>query len=352
MPSINDVARMAQVSTATVSRSFRTPELLSPETHSRVVQAARELNYQPRGSRMVIEAAKEEKEAPSVEQGAIGFQFISDRETEKSQLNAFYAPMLMGAQQEAALNGFNLLIHTTDSLLLSKEVPKMVSHRSVDGMLLVGATNSAEFLPTFAHYIPHIVLLGDPDPSRQYESIVSDGFGGMYKATQFLLDLGHRRIGFFIAEAEIRIYQDRMYGYVSALVDAGITPDPHLIIGSKTGDSFESRELRLTNMLSRPDRPTALLMANDEYALYVMRVLRRMGLRTPEDISLIGFDDAFFSLHSNPPLTTVAIDKEAMGHLAAKRLIARIRSPDHATHYPVVNKVSTSLIIRQSCRPL
>lgn len=300
----------------------------------------------------VLKGDKEDKEAPLTGQGAIGFQFFSDRETEKSQLNAFYAPMLMGAQQEAASNGFNLLIHTTDGHLLSKEVPRMVSQRSVDGMLLVGVTNSAEFLPVFSEYIPHIVLLGDPDPSRQYESVVSDGFGGMYQATQFLLELGHKRIGFFLAEAEIRIYQDRMYGYASALLDAGITPNPQLIIGNKTGDSFESRELRLTNMLARPDRPTALLVANDDYALYVMRILRRMGLRVPQDISLIGFDDASFSLHSDPPLTTVSIDKEAMGRLAAKRLIARIHAPDQSLQYPVVNKVSTSLVIRQSCQYL
>ena len=352
MPSIHDVAKLAQVSAATVSRSFRSPDLLSADTLLRVAEAARELNYEPRGSRGEADTFRDERETIAPGQDAIGFQFLSQPGVDRSQLNAFYSPMLMGAQEEAASGGFNLLIHTTGSQLLEKELPQMVSQQSIDGMLLVGASNSAQYLSLFAEHVPHIVLLDDRDPSRQFESVVSDGFGGMYQATQYLLELGHQRIAFFLGEAEVRTYQDRMHGYASALLDAGLVPTPQLIIGNMVDASFESRESRLTNMLARSDRPTALVVANDDHALYVMRILRRMGLRAPEDISIIGFDNAMLSSHSDPPLTTVAIDKEGMGRLAAKRLIARIRSPRQSVQLPVVNKVSTSLIVRQSCRPV
>ncbi|BCM88349.1 HTH-type transcriptional repressor CytR [Abditibacteriota bacterium] len=352
MPSINDVAKLAQVSAATVSRSFRSPELLSAETLMRVAEAARELNYEPRGLRGEADSLRDEREVVSVgQQDAIGFQFLSQPGIERSQLNSFYSPMLMGAQEEAASCGFNMLIHTTDSQHLEKELPQMVLQRSIDGMVLVGGSNSGQYLSLFAEHLPHIILLDDHDPLRQFESVVSDGFGGMYRATQFLLELGHRRIAFFLGESEVRIYQDRMHGYAAALLDAGLVPTPELIIGNVVDASFESRESRLTNMLARSDRPTALLVANDDHALYVMRILRRMGMRAPEDISIIGFDNAALSLHSDPPLTTIAIDKEGMGRLAAKRLIARIRSPRQSVQLPVVNKVSTSLVVRQSCRP-
>lgn len=354
MPSIHDVAKKAQVSIATVSRSFRNPALLSQETLLRVVGAAQELNYQPRASRAGNDAPTDSvgEELQSAAHDAIGVQFFSHDASDQTQLNTFYAPMLTGVQQEAAASGFNLLIHTTDKNLLSCEIPRMVSQRSIDGLLLVGTSNSADFLPMFARHVRHIILLNDFDPQSRFESVVSDGFGGMYKATQYLLESGHRRIAFFLADAEVRVYQDRMHGYVSALLDAGITPEPGLIIGHRLEDSFLSREARLTNLLAQSDRPTALLVANDDYALYVMRILRRMGLRMPQDISVVGFDNAALSLHSDPPLTTIEVDKEAMGRLAAKRLISRIRSSAQSVQYPVVNKIATSLIARQSCRSL
>ena len=136
------------------------------------------------------------------------------------------------------------------------------------------------------------------------------------------------------------------------LLDAGIAPDAALIIGGAAEDSFASRELRLTNLLARTNRPTAMLVASDDHALYLMRTLRRLGLRAPEDVSLVGFNDSAFSQHSDPPLTTVKIDMESMGRLAVQRLVARIRAPNDSFCYPAVNVVSTSLVVRGSCRKL
>lgn len=345
MTNINQVAKKAGVSTATVSRSFRTPQLLSAETRQRVLEAAEQLDYRPRGSQ-----GDDAEEVSNGAREAIGFQFFSGHSHESPPSDAFHAPLLMGAQREAAACGFNLLMHTTDGVHLAQQLPKMVSQRAVDGMLLVGAADNEDALAIFSQYVPHIVLLDNRDPQGKYECVISDDFGGAYRATQFLLELGHRDIGFFLPDAEVRLYQERLHGYAAALLDAGIAPDATLIIGGAAEDSFASRELRLTNLLARTNRPTAMLVASDDHALYLMRTLRRLGLRAPEDISLIGFNDSAFSQHSDPPLTTVKIDLESMGRLAVQRLVARIRAPEGSFCYPAVNLVSASLVVRQSCR--
>lgn len=343
MPSIHDVAKKAGVSTATVSRTFRSPDLIAEETHGRVMEAARQLKYSPRGSRTVKTKTKD----PAVTHEAIGFQFFADRPGDAPASNAFYAPMLMGVQEEAAALGLNLLVHATDRHRLSRDLPKMVQDRSIAGMLLVGAAGDAEVLSLFAACVPHIVLLDNRDRTERFESVTSDSFNGTYAATQYLLTLGHRRIAFFLPESGVESFQDRLHGYISALFDVGITPAPSLVIRGEYDDSDEMRETRLAELFGKADRPTALLTANDEYAFFALRSLRRLGLRVPEDVSLIGFDDVSFSTHTDPPLTTVRVDKEAMGRFAVRRLLARMQGTAD-TRTPIQHRLPVTLVRRQS----
>jgi Transcriptional regulators len=354
MSSIHDVAKRAGVSTATVSRTFRSPGLLTEETQRRVLEAAKQLGYRPRRARSAAATTGEDAPRPrEAREEAIGFQFFADRPADTLQSNAFYAPMLMGAQEEAAALGMHLLVHTTDRHRLAKELPKMVQDEAIAGSLLVGTGADPATLARFSERLPHLVLLDDLDPTGQFECVTSDGFGGMFEATNYLLGLGHRRIGFFLVEEEVRPFRERLHGYVSALFRAGITPDPAMVLGGRFEDPDEERIARLAALVTHPDperRPTALLASNDDYAFYALRHLRRLGLRVPEDISLIGFDDTPFSTHTDPPLTTVRVDKEAMGRLAVQRLVARIRSPEGGTtHHPVHNQMPVSLVVRQSC---
>lgn len=362
MPSIQDVAEKAGVSVATVSRSFRTPELLTEETKRRVVEAARQLNYTPRRTR-AAGTAGEGGAADSAEGGAgreapdaIGFQFLADRPTDTLQSNTFYAPMLMGAQEAAAEAGLHLLVHTTDRHRLARALPRMVEEQAIVGMVLVGSAGAdPATLARFADLVPHLILLDDPDATGRFESVTSDGFGGARAATRYLLELGHRRIAFFLAEEEVRPFRERLHGYAGALLDAGIMPDPALVIGGRFEDSDEARRDRIVQTLTGMppgQRPTALLTANDEYAFVVLRVLRQIGLRVPDDISLIGFDDISFSTHTDPPLTTVHVDGEAMGRLAVQRLVARLHPYWKEEAAPVQNRLPVSLVVRQSCRAI
>lgn len=343
MPSITDVAKVAGVSTATVSRTFNTPQLINEQTQKRVLDAARQLNYQPRRARLA--AVPDKKSVASLEY--IGFQFFAAALSDALLSNTFYAPVLAGVQAEAAACGLHLLLHTTDRHSLSQGIPKMILQRAVGGILLVGTTDPA-ILATFAQHVPKIVLVDNRDESGMYESVISDGFGGAYDATRYLLALGHRHIGFFLGEFDVPTFQDRLRGYRCALLDAGILPNPAVVI---SGASSEEREANLGSLLGSSHAPTAIIAANDDYALVTMRVCRQILRRIPEDISLIGFDDLPSCLEAHPALTTVRVDKEYMGRLAVRRLHTRLHAGNFMRSEPsICNQVPVSLIARQSCR--
>jgi LacI family repressor for deo operon, udp, cdd, tsx, nupC, and nupG len=347
MASIQDVAMKAGVSVTTVSRTFCAPSKINPVTHTRVVEAARQLGYQPRGSR-------QPKAPPSRPTGeAIGFQFFADRVEDGLQSNMFYAPMLYGAQAEAADLGLNILVNTADRHSVIRELPRMILDGAISGLLLTGAVADAASLALFARHVPNLVLLDQYDDQRRFESVHSDGFDGAYQATNYLLRLGHRRIAFFLSEESTHTFEDRCNGYIAALFQAGITPEQGLVVRGRFDDTDDARLERIAALLSGPNPPTALICPNDDYAFSVMRILRKLQVRVPDDLSLIGFDDIPFGEQTDPPLTTVRVDKELMGRLAVRRLYAQITGrrtehPEPCGRYAI----PVTLRIRESCRAL
>jgi LacI family transcriptional regulator len=229
-------------------------------------------------------------------------------------------------------------------------MPRMIVEKAVTGMLLVGTADPL-ILNAFAQHVPKIVLVDNRDATGKYESVVSDGFGGAFAATKFLLELGHRRIAFFLSEPEVSTFRDRLHGYQCALMEAGIPLDPSLLVAEPT--LFES-EKRLAALICSGEKPTALLAANDFHAFHALRICRSLGQCVPQDISLMGFDDSTFSTHTDPALTTSRVETEYMGRLAVRRLVAQMNAEGNITSAapPVCNVVPVSLVVRQSCRAL
>ena len=345
MSSIHEVAKQAGVSPATVSRTFRTPDLLSHQTRRRVLDVAARLNYVPRphgGRTQVAEA--------SAVSDALGFLFFAS-DHDSNQINEFYAPMLGGAQAEAGRLGMHLIVRTTPRYERPPEMPQMFREQAAAGTLLVGAA-PPEVLAAFDTSQRPCVLLDNRDRNGEglHDSILSDGFAGAMASTSHLLALGHRRIAFVYNEPNAPSFQDRRRGYLCALWEAGVAPDPAWIISMMRREPLEPL---LAALLSGPDAPTAVVAANDWNAFMVTAACRAQGLSIPEDISVVGFDDISFSAHSYPPLTTVRVDKEQMGRLAVRRLLARIEEsragapPMPPTHLVV----PTCLVVRESCAP-
>ncbi|MEI6431484.1 MAG: LacI family DNA-binding transcriptional regulator [bacterium] len=357
MPSIHDVAKRAGVSTATVSRTFGAPEKISDKTRSRVLEAAQALNYCPRGAPdapRLRAAMRRSQTSQNPALSTVGFQFFAAG-NDALPFNTFYAPVLFGVQAEAAAVGLHILVHTTDRHTFDRELPRMVHERAISGLLLVGAANTT-VLQAFAEHIPHIVIVDAYDSTDAHDCILSDGFGGAYAVTQRLVEWGHRRIAFLNPEKDTATFRDRQRGYLCALAESGIPLDPTLCLegngGLYEGGCDVSAFLAIYLKERGRQRPTAIVVANDFYALQALQVCQALGLRVPEDISIAGFDDGESAAHCNPPLTTVHVDKQAMGRLALRRLQARLsEAAGGGVTLPVARYLlPVNLIVRASTR--
>lgn len=343
MPTIHDIARKAGVSATTVSRAFRTPGLINDETQQRILEAARLLKYEPR-------TTKKRRERRT-ERATIGFQFFANRPEDTLQANTFYAAMLYGAQTEASRLGINLMVHTADRHQLEQDLPQLVEEWEMDGMLLVGGLPDVRLAELYARHLPHVILLDNRDLTGRFESVASDGFGGAYQAVSYLQKLGHRRIGFLLPEAGVEPFEERLRGYHWALYSAGSPAQPDWVLTLNYPVREEENNRRIHAFLTQPEPITALLTANDECAIAVLRLCRQWGIRVPEDLSLIGFDDLPVCEHLAPPLTTLHVEKEFMGRLAVRHIHSRLATDSQSLlEPPVQHTVPVSLVVRESCR--
>jgi LacI family repressor for deo operon, udp, cdd, tsx, nupC, and nupG len=347
VPTIHEVAKEAGVSPSTVSRSFTDSRLLTDETRERVLAVARRLNYRPPHVRAKDRAGSAGRRREAI--AALGFQFFAPSDTATVDTDAFYAPVLAGAQAEAQELGLHLLVHTTTRHQLDAELPRMISEQAVAGLLLVG-TADEEVLASFLAHVPRIVLVDNRDLTGRHDCVLSDGVGGAAAAVQYLFGLGHRRVAFAMSAPQTLTFQDRLTGYLKAHVNAGVPIDASRIVAAGPEDDFAAR---VQDLLARPERPTAVLAANDPHAYLVIQTCHRLGLRIPDDVSIMGFDDDKFSSLSLPPLTTMRVETEFLGRLAVRRLMERVRQgATGARPEPAINvEVPVSLVVRDSCRP-
>jgi DNA-binding LacI/PurR family transcriptional regulator len=329
---------------------------LTEETQRRVLDAAQQVGYLPRVPEVARVSLKRKRHIPEAAADSIGFLFFARGPKDFVTSHTFYAPVLAGAQAEASTCGMNFLLHTVDFTAVDAPLPRMIVERAVGGLLLVGAVDRA-IVDKFAVYIPKVVLVDNLDELGAYESVVSDGFGGGLTATRHLVALGHKRIGFIATRRGVPTFQDRQRGYWCGLLEAGIAADPSLSILPESEDDNRWQELgnHLIQVLTGDNPPTALVAANDSCAAFAQWKLRGAGIRVPDDVSLVGFDDVALAATTDPPLTTVRVDREAMGRAAVRRLATLLKSSDDETEVllpPGQYKLPVELIVRESCRPL
>jgi DNA-binding LacI/PurR family transcriptional regulator len=352
MATIHDVARAAGVSTATVSRSFASKHPLRDETRQRVLQEAEKLNYRPRSSDRL---RKPHDRTAGLLSSSIGFQYFASMPSDKIPSNAFYGPVLAGAQSEADRLGMHLMLHTTHRHKLSRSLPQMISEQAVPGMLLVGTADS-EILELFAKFVPKIVIVDNRDPMMLHDCVITDGFRGSAQAVKYLLKLGHRRMAFVASRDADVSFDDRLNGYICTLFRAGIDMDRALIcridepdISTDMSVSVDEASAFLIGFAGA-DRPTAVVAGNDAHALAVLHACRQLKISVPGEMSIIGFDDTDFSAHTYPALTTMRVDKEQMGRIAVRRLQKRLTEEvRELVDPPIVVELPVRLIERGSC---
>jgi LacI family transcriptional regulator len=255
-------------------------------------------------------------------------------------------PISLAAQSELAESQYNLILYNA-SLQNKREMAYVASltRGFADGFLLLLPENPHLYIEALQQQqAPYVMIdhqgLDDPGPA-----VRSENRRGVYQAIQYLLELGHRRIGFITGHITWGCSLERLAGYKTALEEWGITPDPGLIReGNFTQPSGYNGAQAL---LALPEPPTAIFASNDLSAFGVMEAVRDHHLRIPEDISLVGFDDLTPTAHVHPPLTSVRQPLELIGRTAARMILKYIHDPDLA---PEIIELPTELIIRQTCQ--
>ena len=310
MSNIREVARLAGVSVATVSRTLRSPEQVLPETRDKVKAAVEQARYRP---------------------NLMAIQFRSRKTGNLVILvpdisNTFFARVIRGAQEAAQAAGYRLLLcDTLGRDAIERQFAELVYAHQADGVIQLQARDPFDSSAP-NQSAPPMVNACEVVKDAAFPTITLDNRAAAKAMTEHLIELGHRRIALIKGPISSPLTQDRVAGYQAALQQAGIAPDPTLICrGDFTLNAgFEGAAL----MLELPTRPTALFCENDEMAIGALKRIKQAGLRVPEDISVVGFDDIPMAAYSDPPLTTVSQPAEAFGEQAVHLLIALIEGRD------------------------
>jgi LacI family transcriptional regulator len=323
-----DVAREAGVSKATVSRVINNQGYISLETRERVTLAMEKLGYA-----LNIQAR-------SLTGGAS--QIIGLLATHLG--SEYVIEILRGIDDVLKTNQYDLMLYNTYAQKNRELVyaAKFTRH-DIDGILLILPQHVQSYLDTLCRF-PHVLIDYYSDTGNS-PSIGAANFQGAHEAIDYLLQLGHRRIGFITGNMETGCAQQRLEGYRTALKEHQIPEDPHLVC---EGDfTLPGGYQKSHNLLSQPNPPTAIFASNDAMALGVMDAARERGLQLPEDLSIIGFDDLYLAKHAYLRLTTVRQPLEEMGRRAATLLLRYITEPDVEIEHI---ELPTKLILRESCQ--
>lgn len=328
MVNIKEVAERAGVSPSTVSRALSGRVAVSPETKEKVMRAVRELNYQPNA------LAKGLKEGRS---RTIGLIIPNVR-------NLVFPAAIKGITDVAKKYGYTVILCNTDEdIETEKAYVDNLRKRLVDGLIFSTATAaSTHILELKEQGFPVVLMIRHLED--KVDAVIVDNFRGGYEATKFLIERGYRRIAFVNGTLELDLYRQRFAGYQAALAEAGIAYNEDLVVHG-TRD-WEDGYRAILTILERGQRPDAVFAASDPKALGVIKALKAKGLRVPDDVAVMGYDNLDMSELMDPPLTTMAQPFYEVGQRAAERLIKLINSK--RKNKPLVERLPAQLLVRSS----
>ena len=331
---IYDLAREAGVGIGTVSRCLNNHPSVSPETRAKVLAVAKRLSYQPHPYAQRL-ASKKTNTISTI------IPFFT---------NYFFVEVLQGVQDKAAELGFDLILYGVNNPAQAEHYLRRSLHRGhVDGVMFFSMTFPESFVAKFEQMSLPMVLV-DAHHER-FDSLRVQNKEGAMRATQHLISLGHRNIAMINATLENEPARERLEGYRAALDQAGLpfSRDTVLTASIDRQDGF-NREAGYTSMKelskcsSMRNPVTAVFVSSDVQAIGALEAARELGIRVPEDIAMVSFDDIELARHAQ--LSTMRQPMHEMGSLAVEKLQARIKDPLKS---PTLTTFLPELIIRQTC---
>lgn len=328
---LKDLAKRLGLAPSTISRALKGHPDISKETQLKVRKLAEEMNYSPNTIAASLRCRKS------------NFIAVIVPEIDCD----FYAAFVDGVENILYNNDYyTILFQSRDDCMQEAEICRKVVAGRMKGVLISMAKTTRSIAPFLQMKEEGVAILffdriaGGMDTDR----VVSDDFGGAYKAVSHLISEGCRKIVHYAGEQYIQVFQKRRAGYIKALQDAGIPADERLIVPCEE----EATARRITSQVIEAYRPDGIFAVNDRTAAETLSVLKGMGYRVPEDIAVCGFSDDRIAEVTDPSLTSVNRSAKEMGKIAAELLLKRMRSVEDE---PTVTKIlETRLKIRKSTK--
>lgn len=331
-PTMNDVAELADVSVATVSRVVNKSGTVSPALERRVRDAMEKLNYYPSSF-------------------ARGFK--------RQQTNLigvlvpllehpFYSRLATSIEQTLFAHGYWALIcNSQEDEAREQAYIDMLLQQRVDGVIINSSAQNTEYLKALERQHVPFVFIDRNLQAVECSKVFSDNSHGGYMGMEHLIQLGHRRIGVVGAPTYPELMQRRIRGTREALMAYGIDADPELLITSDS-QQFDMGYTSAKQLLHLPDPPTAIFALTDVMAVGVLHAAAEMHLRVPEDLSVLGYDDIPIASYTIPPLTTVAQPIIEMGQTCVELLLHHVENPGMEAETAVLE---THLVVRNTTAP-
>jgi LacI family repressor for deo operon, udp, cdd, tsx, nupC, and nupG len=324
-PTVRDVAREGGVSVATVSRAFSGSSDVSAETRRRIVEIADRMGY--RHNRMAVDFRRGSTRTI--------IALVSDI------TNPFFSEFFKGIEEEARASDYIVLLGDTAGDPESERLyVDMLATGRGDGIIL----NTAHFPESLRGDVGPVVSCNPVDGLEVGLATVDFALGGRL-AAEHLLELGHRRIVQVAGRLDERAVQERYRGFRDALAAVGVETATSDVLQGTLGvpHGLDAAEW----IARRIERPSAVFVHNDETALGVLHGLSQLGLRVPEDVSVIGYDDMQFSIATSPALTTIRLPRREWGRLACRTLLAKLQGTSETPPLMV-----PQLVVRKSTAPI
>jgi DNA-binding LacI/PurR family transcriptional regulator len=327
---IRTIARLANVSIATVSRTINRVSTVNPKMAKRVWDVIEKLDFVPNTQARALVSGRSKL-----------FGLLVSEIT-----NPFFPELIQGFENIAVENGYEILISSTnyDPKRMSHCIRRMLE-RKVEGVAIMTFGLEEPLLDQLAKRKVPLVFI-DVGPDRPGVSVLKvDYHHGIRQAVQHLAALGHRHIAFVSGPMRLHSAQSRLAAFSKSMQECGISPEVSQIV---EGDhTLEGGAAAMEKLLAQKELPTAVMCSNDMTAIGVLHKLYRTGLRVPDDISVIGFDDIHIAEVTMPPLTTVQMSRLEIAKAAFGALRGHVESPEQF-HGKREFKIRTDLIVRES----
>ncbi|MDJ0699629.1 MAG: LacI family DNA-binding transcriptional regulator [Woeseiaceae bacterium] len=334
--SIKEVAQLAGVSIATVSRCINTPEKVTEKTRLKVQDAIAQTGYSPNTL------------AQSFRRGRTNLIMV----VLPSIGDPFFAEVMRGLRTAAREKGYSIVIQETRvDAMTANEISAMLVSRQTDGIILLASMSpfGTEILSDKnRRRLPIVIGCETVSPElSEFPSVQIDNVAAAQEATNYLISQGHERIAMICGQESSLLTKDREIGYRAAMKDAGLSIEDGWVVEGRMTLAGARRATR--RLLDHPHRPTAVFCANDDMAMGALHEARAAGLAIPGDLSIIGFDDIRYAEVAEPPLTTVRQPAAEIGERTMQRLCRRIEQGNRGDAGTEI--VPHELVIRESVGP-